>query len=197
MNNKPVFLHVGFLLNIVAIGLFFPGILLPMFSLDMSLAAAIGGGGTISNDLVNQELSILQTVDQLWDENRLLVAILIFVFSVCVPLTKTVFVTLAYCLKNTVAAKRLLSFVAAIGKWSMADVFVVAIFLAVFSTNHADTVSQEQLRVFGFEITIDVSSQILSNVGVGFYYFVAYCLVSLLGTHLALSASRRVDKSLA
>ena len=76
-------------------------------------------------------------------------------------------------------------FVAAIGKWSMADVFVVAIFLAILSTNHADTFSRETLSLFGFGISIDISTQTLSAAGDGFFYFVGYCLVSLLASHLA------------
>ncbi|MEM0910298.1 MAG: paraquat-inducible protein A [Pseudomonadota bacterium] len=181
-----MFKHLGFGLNIIALGLFFPGILLPMFNLEMVLAASLSGSATISSDLVNQELSIMQTVEELWSDQRLLVAALIFAFSVCIPLFKTIMVSIAYFAKSDKIEQRLLRFVGAIGKWSMADVFVVAVFLAVLSTNHAETASQQQFSIFGFEMALDISSQTLSNVGEGFYYFVGYCLVSLTGTHLAL-----------
>ena len=69
----------------------------------------------------------------------------------------------------------------------MADVFVVAVFLAILSTNHADTLSQETLTLFGFTLGIDISTQTLSAVGDGFYYFVGYCLLSLLASHIATS----------
>ena len=183
--------HIGFGLNVIALGLFFPGILLPMFNLEMVLAASIQGAANLSNELINQELSIMQTVEELWNDQRVLVAVLIFAFSVCIPLLKTSLVSVAYFAKKQKIEQRLLGFVGAIGKWSMADVFVVAVFLAVLSTNHAETATQQQLSVFGFQFALDISSQTLSNVGEGFYYFVGYCLVSLAGTHLALLGLNR------
>jgi paraquat-inducible protein A len=81
--------------------------------------------------------------------------------------------------------------VAVIGKWSMADVFVVAIFLAVLSTDHAQSVEQHQLSFFGMSLDFEISTQTMSNVGVGFYFFVGYCMISLIGSHLMLSAIKR------
>jgi len=66
----------------------------------------------------------------------------------------------------------------------MADVFVVAVFLAVLSTNHAATEAERQLSMFGFNIKLIVSSETLSWVLNGFYFFLGYCLVSMLGVHL-------------
>jgi len=130
----------------------------------------------------------MATVSELWKDQRLLVAALIFAFSVCIPLLKTILVCIAYFTKSMQVEKRLIHFVGAIGKWSMADVFVVAIFLAIMSTNHADTSNSEQFNVFGFNIALDISTQTLSAAGNGFYYFTAYCLLSLIGVHLASSA---------
>lgn len=176
--------HVGFALNLVALGVFFPGILLPMFSLDMTLLASISGAGNLSSELVSQKLSIMQTVEKLWQDKRMLVAALIFLFSVVVPVIKTIIICVAYFYKNIQIQTRLANFIATIGKWSMADVFVVAIFLAVLSTNHADTSSQQSLSMFGFKLNIEISSQTLSALGEGFYYFTGYCIVALLGTQL-------------
>ena len=187
--------HLGFLLNLTALAMFFPGILMPMFSLNMNLNANIANASEISTDLVDQELSIMQTVEQLWNEDRFLVSFLILFFSVCIPLIKTSIVSIAYFVRSQKLAARLLGFISAIGKWSMADVFVVAIFLAVLSTNHAETATSQQMSVFGFKIAIDVSSQTLSNVGIGFYYFTAYCLLSLAGTHLAVYAVQKNPSS--
>jgi len=179
--------HLGFSLNIIALFLFIPGILLPMFSLSMEMTAKLSGS-SLSSDLVNKELSLLATIQELWQDERVVVAILIFVFSICIPLLKTILVSWSYYKKNSNIEVKLLNFVAKIGKWSMADVFVVAIFLAILSTNHAETVDRQQMAVFGFKIDLVISSETLSMVGVGFYYFVAYCLVSLLGTHLSQSS---------
>jgi uncharacterized paraquat-inducible protein A len=179
--------HLGFGLNIAALGLFFPGILLPMFALNMEMAAAISSS-TLTSTLVDKELSIIATVEDLWRDGRLMVSALIFLFSVCIPLLKTTLITFAYFKPDTTLERRLIGFVSNIGKWSMADVFVVAIFLAILSTNHAETSSTQELSLFGFKLAIDISSQTLSSIGQGCYFFTAYCLVSLLGTHLVYSA---------
>lgn len=179
--------HLGFALNIIALGLFFPGILLTMFSFNMEMAANLSGS-VLTSSLIDKELSIMATITKLWEDQRLLVAALIFVFSVCIPLLKTILVCFAYFTKSLQIEKKLISFTSAIGKWSMADVFVIAIFLAIMSTNHADTSNSEQFNVFGFNIALDISTQTLSAAGEGFYYFTAYCVLSLLGVHLASSA---------
>ncbi|MGS2721458.1 paraquat-inducible protein A [Paraglaciecola aestuariivivens] len=182
--------HLGFSLNILALGLFFPGILLTMFSFNMEMMANLSSS-SFTSTLVNKELSIMATVKELWQDQRIIVAMAIFVFSVAIPLLKSLLVAISYFCQSLAWEKRLLAFVSTIGKWSMADVFVVAIFLAVLSTNHAQTQNTEQFSVFGFSLSIDISSQTLSNAGQGFYYFLAYCLVSLLGTHLAHSAVKQ------
>lgn len=180
--------HLGFGLNIAALALFFPGILLPMFVLDMEMAA-IFSGSELRSAIVDKELSIMATVEDLWTDQRLLVAGLIFLFSVCIPLLKTLLVTLAYAKRNSLLEKRLLQFVAQIGKWSMADVFVVAVFLAILSTNHAETLDNHQFSVFGLKIAFDISTQTFSAAGQGFYYFTGYCILSLFGTQLACSSA--------
>lgn len=179
--------HLGFLFNIIALGLFIPGIILPMFSLNMELAALISHS-SISSDIINKELSLIATIEELWRDNRFFVATLIFTFSISIPVMKTILLLIAYVKKHTAIERKLISFVSSIGKWSMADVFVVAIFLAVLSTNHAETTNQEVLSVFGFKIELLISSETVSMVGAGFYYFTAYCLLSLLGCQLSQSA---------
>ena len=179
--------HLGFGLNMGALLLFFPGILLPMFALDMEMAATLGSS-TLKSALLSKELSILATVRELWDDKRTLVAALIFIFSVCIPLLKTSLVLIAYVKRHTRLESRILNFVSHIGKWSMADVFVVAVFLAILSTSHSETADSQQISLFGFKLMLDVSTETLSAAGPGFYYFSAYCLVSLLGTHLTWSS---------
>lgn len=178
--------HLGFSLNIVALIFFFPGIYLNMFRLDMEMAASISGSSLLAN-LINKELSIINTVNELWQDQRLFVAALIFIFSICIPLIKTSLLSIAYLTKKQKWETKLVKFVTNIGKWSMADVFVVAVFLAILSTNHGDTNNAQQVSIFGFKIMIEISTQTMSNVGLGFYYFCAYCFVSMLGSQLYLS----------
>ncbi|TDF37591.1 Paraquat-inducible protein A [Alteromonadaceae bacterium M269] len=184
--------HLGFGLNLGALALFFPGILLPMFALNMEMGANINGS-SLATSIVDKELSIMATIDELWHDQRILVAALIFLFSVGIPLVKSLLVSIAYFMKHSQVEKRLLTLVAHIGKWSMADVFVVAVFLAILSTNHAETADSHQLSILGFRIGLDISTQTLSAAGQGFYYFTGYCLLSLFGTHLAFSSLKKSE----
>jgi len=179
--------HIGFTLNILAIALFIPGIYLPMFSLNMDMAVNVANA-SLTSDLVSKQLSLIETVQELYQDDRIFVAVLIFLFSICIPFIKTTLVSFAYFKRNTDLERKIYEFVSKIGKWSMADVFVVAIFLAVLSTNHAETANDQQLVMFGFQMDLMISSQTLSAVGQGFYYFVGYCLLSLLATQISLSS---------
>tara|TARA_R110000737_G_scaffold71823_1_gene100347 strand:+ start:253 stop:861 length:609 start_codon:yes stop_codon:yes gene_type:complete len=179
--------HLGFFFNLIAIAIFIPGILLPMFSLNMAMTANVSGA-KLTNTIIDKNLSLLQTIQELWQDERLLVAILIFAFSICIPVLKFILLSIAYVKKHSRFEVTIYSFISKIGKWSMADVFVVAIFLAVLSTNHAETASQQQLSIFGFKLDLIVSSETLSALGPGFYYFTGYCLLSLLGTAISNSS---------
>ncbi|GAA0814177.1 paraquat-inducible protein A [Colwellia asteriadis] len=176
--------HLGFSLNLLAIALFIPGILLPMFSLAMEVNAQVANA-SLTSELINKEVSLVQTVQELWHGERFLVAILIFLFSICIPLVKSSLMSWAYFQKNTHVEKKIYNFVSVIGKWSMADVFVVAVFLAMLSTNHSETANRTALELFGFKMDLVISSETLSAVGVGFYYFTAYCLLSLLASQIS------------
>ena len=68
--------------------------------------------------------------------------------------------------------RRTLRFVEAIAKWSMADVFVVALFIAYLAahatqTQPGDTAAAPPLVAFS------------AHFGAGFYWFAAYCVFSL------------------
>lgn len=179
--------HIGFALNILAIALFIPGIYFPMFSLNMDMAVNVANT-SLTSDLVNKQLSLIETIQELYQDDRIFVALLILLFSICIPLIKTLLVSFAYFKRNTVLEAKIYEFVSKIGKWSMADVFIVAIFLAVLSTNHAETANNQELVIFGFQMELMISSQTLSAVGQGFYYFVGYCLLSLLATQISFSS---------
>ena len=114
--------------------------------------------------------SILATAQDLHANGHLPVAILILLFSVVVPLIKAL-VLLAMLLPVSVSLRRGLLWVSnAISKWSMADVFVIAIFIAFLAGNGI----QESRGLVDFE----------ASLGVGFWYFLSYCLLSILGTQL-------------
>jgi hypothetical protein len=121
-------------------------------------------------EVYTQTRSIVGAVRNLYDVGSWLPATLILLFSVVVPVTKSALVTWAMFVRDVVRRQRVLDFVEAIAKWSMADVFVVAIFiayLAALATQSAAPGSEPPLVAFG------------ASFGPGFYWFLAYCLFSL------------------
>ena len=123
-------------------------------------------------EVYQQTRSIIGAVRQLYDVGSPLPATLILLFSVIVPVTKAALVAVAVYLRQGTARLRLLKFVETIAKWSMADVFAVAlfiVFLAAQATQQppGDLESAPPLLAF------------TAHFGPGFYWFAAYCLFSL------------------
>jgi hypothetical protein len=126
--------------------------------------------GVADVEVYTQTRSILGAVRNLYDVGSPLPATLILLFSVVVPVTKSALVTWAVFMRDTVSRRRTLDVVEAIAKWSMADVFVVALFityLAAVATQSAPAVGSPPLVAF------------VAQFGPGFYWFTGYCLYSL------------------
>ena len=122
-------------------------------------------------EVYTQTRSILGAVRNLYDVGSPIPATLILLFSVVVPLTKALLVVLATFMRAADARQRVLNFVTAIGKWSMADVFVVALFITYLAAEATQTVPGQTSAapLMAFDATF----------GPGFYWFAAYCLFSL------------------
>jgi hypothetical protein len=122
-------------------------------------------------EIYQQTRSITGSVRNLYDVGSPVPATLILLFSVIVPVTKTALVAWASFLAPPHRRQRTLRFVVAIAKWSMADVFVVAIFIAYLAAQATQATpgdpSAAPLVVF------------TARLGAGFYWFAAYCLFSL------------------
>jgi uncharacterized paraquat-inducible protein A len=65
--------------------------------------------------------------------------------------------------------RRTLAFVEAIAKWSMADVFVVALFITYLAAMASQSTPLSGPRIVAFK----------AEFGPGFYWFAAYCVFSL------------------
>jgi hypothetical protein len=132
-----------------------------------------------------QTRSILGSVRRLYEVGSPVPATLILLFSVIVPFAKMALVTWAVFLAGDRARQRTLAFVETIAKWSMADVFVVALFIA-FLAAKASAAPQGP----GAAPALIAFS---AHFGAGFYWFAAYCLFSLASqqvtARLALSSS--------
>ena len=120
-------------------------------------------------EVYQQTRSILGSVRRLYEVGSPVPATLILLFSVIVPLGKGALVAWAMFLGEA-SRRRTLRFVEMIAKWSMADVFVVALFIAYLAAQASTTAPGSPapaLVVFS------------AHFGAGFYWFAAYCMFSL------------------
>lgn len=151
-----------FLADLIAIAIIFlaVGLVAPILSLKAYTTVPVIGEVIFKYEVK----SVLTTIGRLADSHKLPVAVLVATFSIVTPLTK-LFVAMAVLQRRWPAwHERGLAFMHAVGKWSMADVFVVAVLVAYFAAG-SDEFSEAQL-------------------GVGLYFFAAYCLVSQFATHM-------------
>jgi hypothetical protein len=117
-----------------------------------------------------QTRSIIGSVRRLYQVGSSLPATLILLFSVIVPLGKAALVAFAIFMTDTERRRRVLAFVEAIAKWSMADVFVVALFIAYLAAKASQTANPSaEPPLIAFT----------AHFGAGFYWFAAYCVFSL------------------
>jgi hypothetical protein len=123
-------------------------------------------------EVYQQTRSIVGSVRRLYEVGSPVPATLILLFSVIVPLVKAVLVTWAFFLASDRDRRRTLGFVETIAKWSMADVFVVALFIAFLAAKASAAPTQGPTAA---PALIAFSA----HFGPGFYWFAAYCVFSL------------------
>lgn len=115
-----------------------------------------------------QSKSIAQLIQLLFQQGNLLVAFSILIFSVVFPFVKTLLMIWFVFRPQIAHQKWFKNFVLNLSKWSMADVFVVAIFLGFLAFKN-----------------LQVGIGTHSNISVGLYFFFSYCMLSILSSMLA------------
>ena len=90
-------------------------------------------------EVYEQTRSIVGSVRRLYEVGSPVPATLILLFSVIVPLLKAALVAWAVFMARRSPPARTLAFVETIAKWSMADVFVVALFIAYLAARASET----------------------------------------------------------
>ncbi|MCH2043012.1 MAG: paraquat-inducible protein A [Saprospiraceae bacterium] len=114
-----------------------------------------------------QSKSVKELIGVLFSQGNYVVGISILSFSVLFPLIKTL-ITLWACLQSSISQRKWFKlFIANLGKWSMADVFVVATFLAFLAFDN---------------MQVGVGTE--SNTLLGLYFFIAYCFLSILSSSI-------------
>ena len=184
---------------VVALCLLFPGITKPVLTIEgnidksklaqagIEMLAEEGDGRTrsmlmmFSNMLgldklegeisaYNKTQSILGTVQGLSSNNNLFVAALVGLFSIVIPSLKLLLQLLYCCLPLNGLKQKLGLVICALSKWSMVDVFVIALIVTYLAGN-AHGKSGELLVMN-------------AQFGEGFWYFSAYCIFAIIASNL-------------
>ena len=172
-------------LTLVNFALLVPGVTLPIYSVTITtLVEATIIPDPVEVTVYEQTRSILGTVQELWRSADYLVSFLILLFSIVVPVTKGAMLLASLLTVPDVVKRRLVTFVDLIGKWSMADVFVVAVFLAFLATRDQAQTNSFNVQVLITQVDVDMATHLTSTLGPGFYYFLGYCLFSVLWTQV-------------
>ena len=125
-------------------------------------------------EVFQQTRSIVGSVRRLYEVGSPVPATLILLFSVVVPFVKAALVGWAMFVPEPTQRRRVLAFVETIAKWSMADVFVVALFITYLAAMASQNVPGSGPPVVAFT----------AQFGAGFYWFAAYCVFSLASQQL-------------
>jgi hypothetical protein len=121
-----------------------------------------------------QSKGILTTIGALGEQGNLWLAVILFLFSVLIPLVKTLVTALTFFSSTRPSLERAFHISHHLGKWSMADVFVVAILVAFFANSGENSLTRAEVQA-------------------GLWFFAVYVMLSLLATQLIsrLLGSRR------
>lgn len=140
-------------LTLVSLGLLIPGLSQPALTIVASIPIF-----NKPTEIFRQTQNVMQAVKSLYETGNYFVAGLILLFSIIVPFIKAAMLALILAIKAPASKYRLYLFTRSISKWAMADVFAVGVFIAFMASKAIDNLD--------------------AVIGSGFYYFVAYCLVS-------------------
>jgi hypothetical protein len=112
-----------------------------------------------------QSKGIMSTIAALGEHGNLWLAALLLVFSVVIPVLKTLIAAATFFASTHPLLERAFHISHHLGKWSMADVFVVAILVAFFANSSGEGLTQAEVQA-------------------GLWFFALYVILSLVATQL-------------
>ncbi len=185
LSNEPA--KIDFLLlTSICFVLLISGLLLPMIEIDARIAemsfTLLGEQISFTDQvLYYKSKSILEVVRLMLMQGKidvLAVGLLVLLFSVLFPVAKLLS-SLAYIYNQRLQSNRVIRFmVFKTGKWSMADVMVVAIFMSYIGFSGILTEQLGQLE--GLTNKIDILTTNKSSLQIGFFLFTSFVILSLL-----------------
>jgi hypothetical protein len=184
-------------MTLVSVILLLLGITLPMIDIDARLNAFVFKlmGEPIAFDeqvIYFQSKSIVEVTKTLWTGGGIdlkAVGLLVFLFSIVFPFFKLILSALFLFVDKVRKSAFAKTVIFHLGKWSMADVFVVAIFMAYIGmygilSSQLGSISRNE---GGFAIeTINYS-----RLSPGAFYFTAYTLLSIF---IGILINRKIEK---
>ncbi|MEY3182478.1 MAG: hypothetical protein RLZ35_463 [Pseudomonadota bacterium] len=191
LNKKSIKNKIALFCTFLSFTLFFPGISMPMLAIRSTGKIETSVTSDLSIQFFKSSNSILHAVHDLFIRDYKFVACMIFLFSVIVPILKSILFGYVLITKKAIR-KKIFNFIKSISKWAMCDVYVVAIFLTYLSTSGSNRRRSHEILLNDHLIDVDVLVQMTSKLGVGFYYFLAYCLLALVSFHLYDDSSNKV-----
>ncbi len=100
---------------------------------------------------------ILDSIIKLFSQGEIVIAAIILIFSVIIPLAKSLTLIFSTLFISSKKAHKLIKFFKYLGKWSMIDVFVVSIFLVYLANNNGITDAKIEYGLYFFLIYITLS----------------------------------------
>ena len=191
--------YIGILFSFL---LLFLGVTLPMIEIDarifeISFTFLEENISFKDQVLFYKSKSIYEVVTLMMAQQKfdlMAVGILIFLFSVLFPVFKLLS-TSVYLMNDKLKKHKIIQFfIFKTGKWSMADVFVIAIIMAFIGFEGIISEQLNQLSTLGESIDILTTNN--SSVLFGFYAFTAFVIISLfLSQKIHNSLSKESSKS--
>jgi len=155
LRDFTIIISIGGLISLVA-GLFTPIMIITIHKNIEHIGDII---------LTMDAKGVLDSINKLFDNGDFVVAGALLLFSIIFPLLKTLSMLFVAIFINIPSAHTIVHFFKLIGKWSMADVFVVSTFLVYLSASKGDMSRAETMM--------------------GIYFFLAYVIVSMLASFSA------------
>ena len=178
-----------FLLTVICSCLLAVGLLLPMINIDARISRMefqLMGESIIFTDqvLYFKSKSILEVVLVMVQSSKLdviAVGLLVLAFSVLFPVSKLIS-SLFYIYSEKLRENTLVKFmVFKTSKWSMADVMVVAIFMAYIG--FSGIISEQLTDLESITSYVEMMTTNASSLQIGFYLFTSFAVLSILISH--------------
>jgi uncharacterized paraquat-inducible protein A len=144
--------------NWIAVGLTLVSLVLLVPGLQSDALTITATMPLLKKPLFEETQSILRAARRLYDSKNYFVAGLVVFFSIVVPFIKAALLAVILFAKSERTRYSTYLFTRSLSKWAMADVFAVGVFIAFMAGNALDNLD--------------------AKLHPGYYYFVAYCLVS-------------------